>query len=222
MYPNLFNIYKISEICAETMVFDLIENGGSEKLGKDFYLLKELTPSKREKYQNGEIDRKQAVEYAKQHFHLERAKQQEKELEQMKVIYNSPDVKELKIDIYNKKQASPCCVVKLDGISVETKNYYGGGYDKESTAVGDALNSFPCLLKLLYTRKEEFVSKNNFLNNDQIFNCNNGVVGALPEFSCARGLNPLLKALESLGFELVEEKYGKNEKHYLYKMKGID
>lgn len=83
----------------------------------------------------------------------------------------------------------------------------GCGYDKESTAISDALNQSNALLKLMYTEKNRQSRVNK--KNAEIFGYASGY-GILPYFEGGTGVSCYNRIFESLGFKFESVTHGKN------------
>lgn len=93
----------------------------------------------------------------------------------------------------NKTWGSNPRVTLKDG--KEYSGYASGcGYDKESTAVAEALNKDPAILRALYREKALNIDE----TNEKIFGY--GVTGFLPQFSGGVGMSSILSCLSRLDF----------------------
>lgn len=93
----------------------------------------------------------------------------------------------------NKTWGSNPRVTLKDG--KEYSGYASGcGYDKESTAVAEALNKDPAIRRALYREKALNIDE----TNEKIFGY--GVRGLLPQFSGGVGMSSILSCLSRLGF----------------------
>lgn len=79
----------------------------------------------------------------------------------------------------------------------------GCGYDKESTAIAEALNKSPEVLKLLYSLKESNTDK----TNDKLYGY--GISGVLPYFDGGVGVSCYNKNFKSIGFDFKGVAHGK-------------
>lgn len=93
----------------------------------------------------------------------------------------------------NKTWGSNPRVTLKDG--TEYSGYASGcGYDKESTAVAEALNKDPAIRRALYREKALNIDE----TNEKIFGY--GVRGLLPQFSGGVGMSSIISCLSRLGF----------------------
>lgn len=79
----------------------------------------------------------------------------------------------------------------------------GCGYDKESTAIAEALNKSYEVLKLLYSLKESNTDK----TNDKLYGY--GISGVLPYFDGGVGVSCYKKNFKSIGFDFKGVAHGK-------------
>jgi hypothetical protein len=90
---------------------------------------------------------------------------------------------------------NPHVTLKVPGEGKHTATASGCGYDKESTAVAEALNKSPAVRKILY-RAKAFAPVE--YSNADIFGY--GITGVLPSFSGGVGMSSLERALSRAGY----------------------
>lgn len=95
-----------------------------------------------------------------------------------------------------------------DGITTEGKAS-GCGYDKQSTAIAEALNKNNNILKLLYTAKNKKMTLKN-TNNHDILGYGSGY-GVLPYFEGGVGVPSLLNIFKKLGYTIREHHTEKSD-----------
>ncbi len=147
-------------------------------------------------------------------------KQLAKDLQHLTDISNAGELREVQISVEWKKNrtwgSNPTAEAQISG-----KNCYnryssgsigGCGYDKESTAVANALNQSNAFLKLLYTFKEnqEFEGK----TNQDIFGYGSGY-GILPRLEGGVGVSCYPRIFEKIGFKWSQVGNGKMYNAYL-------
>lgn len=95
----------------------------------------------------------------------------------------------------------------------------GCGYDKESTAIAEALNKNNDILKLLYTAKNKKMTLKN-TNNHDLLGYGSGS-GVLPYFEGAVGVNSLLTIFRKLGYNIQEHHTNRSDFYTITKTKGL-
>ena len=185
-----------------------IEEQQNEKLDNWFY--KELLP-------NGKNISKFNIDELKQYYigRKQKAirKETEKETKRIKDIFNSGDLISIKIELEWKKSrmwgmnpTASCWYVfeDKDGnrhSNMVTSGSIGGcGYDKQSTAVAECLNQINELLKQLAIVKNEALTENELIENNQLFGYGSGD-GIVPNISGGVGVSCYNAILNKIGFE---------------------
>lgn len=187
--------------------------------------LKEYSTATRwEQYQKGAISREKAVEYATVRAMKAIDKQTAATLEKLDRIANAPDLNYISISVdwvrsrtwgYN-----PLAEVRTN------TGYYNGtasgcGYDKESTAIAEALNQCDSVLKALYTLKEKGLqagqtdeSKTAACGRSNGEICGYGAgYGAVPYFEGGVGSSCFWEILKKCGFKTTGH-HGKHSDYY--------
>lgn len=193
--------------------------------------LKRYSTARRwEQYQNGEIDRAKACEFAIKRMNKEIEKEIEKKLAHLEAVANAPEVDYITINVEYKRSSvwgyNPVVEVITNSESGFFTGYASGcGYDKESAAVAEAFNKSLGIMKVLYTLKEKALeagesdeSKTACTGHDNR-NCVGYGAGysVIPYFEGGVGVNCFWSILKALGYE-TQCNYGKRETLYrLYK-----
>lgn len=116
------------------------------------------TPAKWEAYKAGQITREKAVELATVRGLRELDKREKKELDKIAAVEAAPALSFIDVSVEWKRSrvwgANPSVTVRTsDGVFYGAAS--GCGYDKESTAIAEAFNQSPAILKVIYTLKEK-------------------------------------------------------------------
>lgn len=179
-----------------------------------------------EQYQNGEIDRAKACEFAIKRMNKEIEKEIENKLAHLEAVANAPEVDYITVNVEYKRSSvwgyNPAVTVITNGESEVFTGYASGcGYDKESAAVAEAFNKSLGIMKVLYTLKEKALeagesdeSKTACTGHD-----NRNCVGygsgysVIPYFEGGVGVSCFWSILKKAGFDTVCN-YGKHENFY--------
>ena len=121
--------------------------------------LKEHSTARRwEQYQAGEISRDKAIEYATRRAVKEIDKQKESKFSRLEAAAKAPVITSASISVTWAKSrtwgANPTAEFWNAGEGYTTGHASGCGYDKESTAIAEAMNQSPAVLRILYTLGE--------------------------------------------------------------------
>lgn len=189
--------------------------------------LKRYSTARRwEQYQNGEIDRAKACEFAIKRMNKEIEKEISLKLAHLEAVANAPEVRYISVNVEYRRSSTwgynPAVEVITNGESGIFTGYASGcGYDKESAAVADAFNKSLGILKVLYTLKEKALeagesdeSKTACTGHD-----NRNCVGygsgysVIPYFEGGVGVGCFWSILKKAGFDTVCN-YGKHENIY--------
>ena len=126
--------------------------------------LKQYSTARRwEQYQRGEITREQAERYAKRRAVAEVEKYRAAKLARIESAAAAPVIDSASISVTWAKSrtwgANPTAEL-LDGNNVRTTGHASGcGYDKESAAIAEAMNSNPSALRVLYELGEKALER---------------------------------------------------------------
>ncbi len=172
---------------------------------------KNLLPKNSKKVFNNPTEKKY---YLLERYKKDKFKSEAKQVEKITTIFNTVNIIDsINISVEWKKSrmwgANPTAYVRVNFKGGECKNFESGsiggcGYDKESTAISEALNYCNELLKLMYTKKD----KKTKLNNGDIFGYGSGY-GLLPYFNGGVGVSCYYQIFESLGFKFEKVSSGK-------------
>lgn len=179
-----------------------------------------------EQYQNGEIDRAKACEFAIKRMNKKIEKEIEKKLALLEAVANAPEVDYITVNVKYRRSSTwgynPAVEVITSGESDIFRGYASGcGYDKESTAVADAFNKSLGILKVLYTLKEKALeagesdkSKTACTGHNNK-NCVGYGAGysVIPYFEGGVGVSCFWDILKKAGFD-ISCNYGKHENFY--------
>lgn len=184
------------------------------------------TATRWQQFQNGEITRDQAVNYAIKREYKRIDKETAAKLEHLDRVAAAPDCSYINISVwrvYSRTWGSnPHCNAWNDAEPGETYGTASGcGYDKESAAIAQALNASPAVLKVLYTIKEKALEEGaidfsatacTYRNNTEC--CGYGAgYSAIPYFEGGVGSSCFWEILKKAGFEC-SATYGKREAFY--------
>ena len=189
--------------------------------------LKRYSTARRwEQYQNGEIDRAKACEFAIKRMNKEIEKEIEKKLAHLEAVANAPEIHYISVNVEYRRSSTwgynPAVEVTTNGESGIFTGYASGcGYNKESAAVAEAFNKSLSILKVLYTLKEEALERGE--NDESRTACtghdNRDIVGygagysVIPYFEGGVGVNCFWSILKKAGFD-TRCNYGKRENLY--------
>lgn len=167
-----------------------------------------LTDLRIDQLKKGIIDRDTAEKIAIKKAKKEHDARLNKEIEKINFINSASDFKSLTINIEWKKSKmwgnNPRAIITGD--SYADSGYIGGcGYDKESTAISQALKECNTFMKLLYTVKNDNIDK----HNHELFGYGSGY-GILPYYEGGVGTSCLYKICDSIGLQLKHIAGGSN------------
>lgn len=116
------------------------------------------TPKKWEAYQAGTLPREKAVEIAQKRAAADVEKWREKQLSKLRTAAAAPALSFLSVSVEWKRSSTwghnPTATARTDDGTFS--GYASGcGYDKESAAVGEALNKSPAVMRVLYQAAEQ-------------------------------------------------------------------
>lgn len=184
---------------------DLIERYLDEPINNEG--LKRYSTSVRwSQYQNGEITRQRAVEYASKRYFKQAMKDLEKRIARMVRVFENDLPMEITVTVEWKRSSTwghnPHVTANIDGV-VYRGTASGCGYDKESTAIANAFNQSTAMLRLLYTLKASALleGKKPGENNSNTPLCSYGAgYGALPYYEGGVGSNCFWSILKNCGY----------------------
>lgn len=116
------------------------------------------TPKKWEAYQAGTLPREKAVEIAQKRAAADVEKWREKQLSKLRTAAAAPALSFLSVSVEWKRNSTwghnPTATARTDD-GTFSGHASGCGYDKESAAVGEALNKSPAVMRVLYQAAEQ-------------------------------------------------------------------
>lgn len=206
-----------------------IENGFSREKD-DNGIRRYSTDTRWKQYQEGTISREKAVEYAIKRMEKNSDKELIKKLDQLLTVAEADDLNYANISVEFVRN-SYCGYNPHAEVVANSRRTCGSasgcGYDKESAAVAQALNSNNSILKMLYTLKEEGLKKGlSAKSENTCTGCDNrNVIGygagysVLPYFEGGVGVSCFIEIFKKAGFTC-NMNYGKRENTY-YFYKGL-
>lgn len=148
-----------------------------------------------------------------------------KQLERIKTVANAKTVEMVTINVDWKKSRTWGNNAKAEifvrytdktGETFESSRTSGCGYDKESSAISEALNQCNGVLKLLYKQKNKL--KNFKKSNANAIGYGSGY-GILPQLEGGVGVSCMYKICESVGMQFESISHGKTFDVYQIKKK---
>lgn len=179
-----------------------------------WYYREKLTNTQLKKYNNNDLTSKQVKEILKNKIIKEYEKRKEKELKRIETIKeNNQDITTISIYIEWLRSSTwgwnPHATIITNTGEITEGKASGYGYDKESTAIADALNKNNSILKLLYNAKNKKMTfKNN--NNHELLGYGSGY-GVLPYFEGGVGASSLMNIFRKLNYTITEQHTEKND-----------
>lgn len=196
-----------------------IENGFCEnwneesKVFSDNGLKRYSTETRWMQYQNGNITREKAVEFAVKRMIKNKDADLIKKLDKLLKVAEAPELTNASIYVEYRKSRTwgYCPSVEMYSNTGNSAGYASGcGYDKESAAVAEALNKNDSFLKVLYTLKENALAEGasdyskaacTGVDNRNIIGYGSGY-SVLPYFEGGVGVNCYWDILKKAGFEI--------------------
>lgn len=188
-----------------------------------WYYREKLTNTQIKKYNNNDLTIEQLEKILTNKIIKEYEKRKEKELKRIETIEQANEkITAINIAINWVKNSTwgynPHATVTTDSCKITEGKASGCGYDKESTAIAEALNKNNDILKLLYIAKNKKMTfKNN--NNRDLLGYGSGY-GVLPYFEGGVGASSLMNIFKKLGYNVTEYHTEKND-FYTITKKGV-
>lgn len=195
--------------------------------------LKQYSTARRwEQYKAGEITREKAVEFATKRALKEIEKDTAAKLARLDRVAAAPDLIFISISVDWVRSRTwgnnPHAEARTNA-GTFSGTASGCGYDKESTAIADALNQCDSVLKALYTLKEEGLraglsdkSKTAACGRSNGNICGYGAgYGAIPYFEGGGGASCFWSILKKCGFS-TSCHHGKHSDFYSVSKEGLD
>lgn len=208
-----------------------IENGflkswGGEYAKNDKGIKNNSTGKRWEQYQSGEITREKAVEFATKRRLKEIDRETIKKQDKLLKAQSAAELKSVSVSVSWKRSAywgyNPTATVTINGIQQYSGTASGCGYDKETAAVGSALNQSETILKALYTAKEKALSKapaktrnNPKASNADLIHYGAGY-GVLPYFEGGVGMTSFKGVFEACGLKCTHSDHTKTSDYYYF------
>lgn len=191
-----------------------------EEDNNKYMLQRYLTEYRNKQLENGEITKEEALEIAWKKAVKENQKELENKIKHIREVYEQEEIKEITINVEWARNRTwgmnPTAVVWTSYAGRTEGRASGCGYDKESSAIAQALNKNKNILKLLYDYKEKELEAGNQANNETLFGYGSGY-GVLPYFEGGVGVNSHIRIFENLGFK-VKQTHGKlSDSYIIYK-----
>jgi hypothetical protein len=206
----------------EKAINDLKQTHGDDLINLWYYKEK-LTNTQIKKYINKEMTEKEIKEKIKNKIIKEYEKTENKKLNKIETIKNADDdISTINITVNWTKNKTwgynPRATIFTNKEDVTEGKASGCGYDKESTAIAEALNKNPDILKLLYIAKNKKMTFKNH-NNHDILGYGSGYY-ELPYFEGGVGVNSLMNIFRKLGYNITEHHTDSSDFYTIIK-KGV-
>lgn len=205
-----------------------LESWGGEYTKNDQGIKNNSTETRWKQYQNREITREKAVEFATKRRLKEIDRETIKKLDKLLKAQNADELKSVSVSVSWKRSAywgyNPTATVTINGIYQFTGHASGCGYDKETAAVGEALNQSEIILKALYTTKEKALSKApaKIRNNPESRNADlihyGAGYGVLPYFEGGVGMTSFKGVFEACGLKCTHSNHTKTSDYYYFEV----
>ena len=188
-----------------------------------WYYKEKLTNTQIKKYTNDELTTKEIKDILKNKTIKEYQTRLEKDLKRIETIDGaSNDIIYINIAINWVKSKTwgfnPNALITTNAGQITEGRASGYGYDKESSAIAEALNKNNDILKLLYVAKNKKMTlKNN--NSHDLLGYGSGY-GVLPYFEGGVGANSLMNIFRKLGYKVTEYHTEKSD-FYTITKKGV-
>lgn len=179
-----------------------------------WYYKDKLTNTQYNKYINDELTDKQIKEILKKKIIKEYEKRKDKTLKKIETITQANEkITNINISVNWVKSATwgynPHAIITTNFGTMTEGKASGCGYDKESSAIAEALNKNNDILKLLYIAKNKKMTfKNN--NNHDVLGYGSGY-GVIPYFEGGVGASSLMNIFKKLGYNVQEYHTDKND-----------
>ena len=183
------------------------------------------TPSKWDKYKNGNISRADAVNLATVRAWREIDGYEKEKADLIIAAQDAPDVIEIIINVtWHKSRTWGYCpevetkIKTAKGWSYHTGRASGCGYDKESAAVAESLNSSPPVMKILYNKEIDALTAGR--TRREFIGYGSGY-GILPYFEGGVGITSHYNIFTNCGYTFETVANGKMFTVYrIYKTEG--
>ena len=170
------------------------------------------TQTRWEQYKAGKISREKCAEYAIEREERQTAKREAARLAEAEAIAAAPEVQAISIYIVWKRSQTwgynPHAEIKVytdRGTYTATGRASGCNYDKQSTAIAEALNQIPAALKVIYDQRE---------NDIEIYGTS--LYSARPRYEGGIGTNQIRLILEGSNIMMKSHDETKRTDHYYF------
>lgn len=232
-FANLAHLIEIEAEQKKARARFYIENGyctewNGEHAKNDNGIKQESTPHRWHQYQTGEITREKAVELATKRREKEIDRETIKKNDQLLTARDAAEIKNVSIYVeWHRSQTwgyNPTATVIINGVQEYTGRASGCGYDKETAAVGAALNQSKIIKKMLYTAKENAldvspaeIRENPDASNSKLIHYGAGY-GVLPYFEGGVGMTSFRGVFEACGLRCTHSSSSKRNDFYYFEV----
>ncbi len=178
----------------------------------DDTLYRESTETRWNQYKAGKISRDQCAQYATERSARHYEKREAAKIAEAEAIATAPEVQAISIFIDWKRSQNwghnPHAEIKVytdRGTYTATGRASGCNYDKQSTAIAEALNQIPAALKLIYDQRE---------NDIKIYGT--ALYAAAPRYEGGTGTNQIKLILEASNIYMLSHDETKRTDHYYF------
>lgn len=181
----------------------------------DVALKRNSTETRYNQYIDSRITREKAEEYAITRMRQRKEKELKetlKHLEECGNIEAAENITIMTMWIKNRTWGWNPHIEVFCGNFRHTATASGCGYDKESTAVAEALNQCNKILKILYDAKEKSLAEGENISNVELLGYGSGYE-ELPRFEGGVGMSSILEIFRKRGYS-VSENHGTNSSYY--------
>jgi hypothetical protein len=189
------------------------------------------TATRWNQFEAGKITREQAEEYAITRMIKQTDKRTAEKLARLESYENAEQVKSVSISVEWKRNRTwgnnPTATVKVE---TESRYFYGTGsasgcgYDKLTSAIGEALNSIPAIGKMLCERKEQAIMDGEqpatvWNDSNTRFISYGAGYGPIPYFEGGVGMSSFFGVFKVCGMDLKHEAGTKTTDYFYFERK---
>jgi hypothetical protein len=173
------------------------------------------TETRWKQYTTNQISREQAVEYATKRIIKQYENWKERQLAKLRTAENAQEITNFSVYVHWSRSRTwgynPTATIYAEDTNgktwTATGKASGYGYDKLSTAICEALNQIPGLLKDLYQIKENAIAEGmeptaEFNESNKSYIAYGAGYGAIPYFEGGCGTSSTMECLEKCGFKV--------------------
>lgn len=189
------------------------------------------TETRWKQYQEGKITKGDCINYAIQRNNKSLQKRLEKKLEELENIAKAEDVESVIINVTWKRNPTWGYNPTAEVYVYTTNKVYkpvgkasGCGYDKETAAIGSALNEVAPIIKMLCDVKEKALENGvnppcNAPNSNREYIAYGAGYGAIPYFEGGVGMSSFESVFNACNFELRHQNHTKTTDYYYFTRK---